>query len=87
VTSSSPSQVHAELVVAAKRIIADHWPKPDRTCPVCKVPDCEAIAAAIRYLDEFSGPPAPLRRRQRDDQLSLRPGSDSGLGDHGPRPQ
>jgi hypothetical protein len=56
-SASAPSQVHAQLVRAAKRIIADHRPDANGVCPVCRVPSCEALAGALRYLEEFADPP------------------------------
>lgn len=58
-SASTPSRVHVELVAAARRIIADHWPSADGgPCPVCRVPDCEALADALRYLESFADSPA-----------------------------
>lgn len=61
---STPSEVHAELVAAAKKIVADHWPT-DHGCPICRVPVCEALQGAVRYLEEHADPPAPIIRRER----------------------
>jgi hypothetical protein len=55
--------VHAQLVVAAKRMMADHWPN-DSGCPICKVPVCEALQAAVRFLEEHADPSAPILRER-----------------------
>lgn len=61
----TPSQVHADLVAAAKQMVAEHWPN-DRGCPICKVPICEALQGAVRYLEEHADPaPAPIIRAVR----------------------
>lgn len=54
---STPSRVHHELICSARRIIADHWPSnDDGPCPICRVPECEALAGALRYLESFAEP-------------------------------
>jgi hypothetical protein len=63
--TGDPSRVHAELVAAAKRTVADHWPNDGGRCPVCRVRGCEALRGAIRYLADFTKPPAPILRDQR----------------------
>jgi hypothetical protein len=65
VTAPTPSQVHAELVRAAKKTTNEHWANSGGACPICKVPDCEARRVAITFLEEHSDPPAPIIRRTR----------------------
>ncbi|GAB3812650.1 hypothetical protein [Micromonospora zhanjiangensis] len=62
--SPTPEQVHQQLVVAAKKTVAEHWPTMNG-CPICRVPSCEALAVAVRYLETFSDPPAPIIRPDR----------------------
>lgn len=45
----TPAQVRDRLVLAARRIRADHAPVGGR-CPVCRVADCEAAEVAATYL-------------------------------------
>ncbi|GLY21838.1 hypothetical protein [Micromonospora sp. NBRC 101691] len=47
----SLAQIRNRLVLAARWILRDHRPTSDGRCPVCRVPDCEAVAAARDYLD------------------------------------
>jgi hypothetical protein len=62
---SPPSQVHAELVLAARKVVADHWPN-DHGCPICKVLVCEALQGAVLFLEEHADPPpAPIIRWER----------------------
>jgi hypothetical protein len=60
--TGDPSQVHAELVAAAKKTVVGHWPNDDGGCPICRVPRCEALRAAVTYLADFTEPPAPIIR-------------------------
>ncbi|MGI5212763.1 hypothetical protein [Plantactinospora sp. CA-290183] len=46
----SPVQVRNRLILAARRIVADHTPDREGVCPVCGVLHCEALAVALGYL-------------------------------------
>jgi hypothetical protein len=62
----TPSEVHAELVDAAKKMVADHWPNAAGSCPICRMPVCEALTYAVSYLEEHADPaPAPIIRSVR----------------------
>jgi hypothetical protein len=50
----NPSTVHAALVIAAKKMVAEHWPNAAGSCPICRVPDCAALRSAVEYLEEHS---------------------------------
>lgn len=42
--------VQHALTVAARRILAEHWPAGEG-CPICRTPDCPALVMACAYLD------------------------------------
>ncbi|SCL17750.1 hypothetical protein GA0070616_1350 [Micromonospora nigra] len=49
----TPQQVQNRLVIAAKVIITDHWPRPNRRdwCPICHCQwMCQATTTAYGYL-------------------------------------
>lgn len=48
----TPAQVRNRLIIAARHIVADHWPRPGGRCPVCRVADCDALRTALTYLME-----------------------------------
>lgn len=60
----SPAQVRNRLILAARRIVAEHWPRQDDRCPVCRIPNCRALTVATDYLNS-TGPPPPQKRTQR----------------------
>lgn len=45
----------ARLIVSAKVIIVDHWPRDDG-CPICRVHLCRARTTAHAYLHEVGEP-------------------------------
>jgi hypothetical protein len=46
----SLAQIRNRLTLSARCIVRDHRPEPDGRCPVCRVPDCPAVAAALAWL-------------------------------------
>ena len=49
----SLEQVRNRLILAARMIITDHWPRPGRRdwCPICHCPwRCEPTVIAYAYL-------------------------------------
>ncbi|MEH1016162.1 hypothetical protein V6U90_24005 [Micromonospora sp. CPCC 206060] len=52
----SAAQLRSRMVLAARWIVTEHWPADDGRCPVCRVPDCLAIASAHAYLDATGTP-------------------------------
>jgi hypothetical protein len=56
----SPVQVRNRLILAARRIVADHSPDPEGICPSCGVLHCEALAVALGYLARVERPATPL---------------------------
>ena len=56
--------IQKALAIAARRILADHWPADvDTLCPVCKTPDCPPLRTACDYLDLIGDPYVPPRAR------------------------
>lgn len=60
----SAAQLRNRMILAARWIVAEHWPAADGRCPVCRVPDCPAIATACSYLDTMNTSHVPLRSRR-----------------------
>jgi hypothetical protein len=56
----SPVQVRNRLILAARRIVADHTPDAEGICPVCGVLHCEALAVAFGYLARVDRPEPPV---------------------------
>jgi len=55
----SPVQVRNRLILAARRIVADHGPDPEGLCRNCGVLHCEALAVALGYLARVERPAPP----------------------------
>ncbi|SCL19419.1 hypothetical protein [Micromonospora inyonensis] len=51
----SLAQIRNRLSLTARWILRDHQPAADGRCPVCRVPDCPAVAAARDYLHAVAG--------------------------------
>ncbi|GIG85196.1 hypothetical protein Pen02_01320 [Plantactinospora endophytica] len=54
------------LRLAARRIVAEHWPTAADGCPVCGTPDCPAFRTAVAYLDLIGDDYLPLPVRSGD---------------------
>lgn len=48
----SPAQIRNRLILAARRIVADHAPDDGGRCPVCRVANCAAALMAVAYLEQ-----------------------------------
>lgn len=55
VTARLVQGVRARLILSAKVIINDHWPRDDG-CPICGVHMCRARSTAYAYLHEVGEP-------------------------------
>lgn len=55
----SPVQVRNRLILAARRIVADHGPDAEGICRSCGVLHCEALAVALGYLARVERPAPP----------------------------
>ncbi|MEN3611282.1 hypothetical protein AAH979_17180 [Plantactinospora sp. ZYX-F-223] len=51
------------LTLAARRIVAAHWPTAGGGCPLCVTPDCPAFLTAAAYLDLIGDSYLPLPAR------------------------
>jgi hypothetical protein len=49
------------LLLSARLIVVEHWPEPDGRCPICRLPDCWALATARAYLAMVRDPFVPPR--------------------------
>jgi hypothetical protein len=58
----SAAQVRNRLILTARCIVAEHWPGADGLCPICRTPDCLALATACAYLNAVNDPYLPTRR-------------------------
>lgn len=61
----SAAQLRNRLILTARWIVADHWPRSDDRCPICRVPNCEVITVARDYLDAIKDRYVPPHVRRR----------------------
>jgi hypothetical protein len=60
-TTRAAHRTRNRLILSARLIVVEHWPAADGNCPICKLPDCWALATASAYLDVVNDPFVPAR--------------------------
>ena len=54
-------QTRDRMALSARFIVVEHWPTADGQCPICKLPDCRALATARAYLELVNDPFVPAQ--------------------------
>ncbi|MDG4790966.1 hypothetical protein O7626_34535 [Micromonospora sp. WMMD1102] len=47
------------MLLSARLIVIEHWPRDDGRCPICKLPHCRALSTALAYLEMVNDPFVP----------------------------